>query len=812
MQIQAPGTLEHNLALLGPALRQTVALGAANSRPAVVAANGIGLASIQLEDGRLIPLSASDDPAAASDALVARLTSRGVPPQLVVIGIGLGYLLDALERADVPTKVLAVEPVAATVHAMLSRRDWTPWLASDRLHLVVGPEYAGAGDAWRLFGANAPTPPTIMAPFVERGFPAEAARAKALVAHILAGVRANNEARRRFAGRYLLNTLANVPVIAAEGDVAALNDAFAGVPAFVIGAGPSLDRNLPMLAAAKGRALLIAVDTAARPMLAAGVAPDVVVAVDPSELNGRHLRDLPNAAPIWLVAESSLDPEVLAPFAGHLFVFRVSNHEPWPYLDRVGAGRGKLRAWGSVLTSAFDLACAAGCDPVAFAGADLAYSRGLQYCRNTTYEPLWQAYNTDAARAERFADFLRANPTQSEPDVHGDAVTSTPLFVQFRNWIRDRVLHLSDRRVINATGAGILHGGSIEQIDDFQPAGNASVDVNARLRRAWFAGNASRADIRQRLAGGLRTIEAPRLAAWVEFGVTVSEEQVRERCAAAAEALERADAIASHVARERDRYDNAASTLAGARALVHPDYDFATAQAPSLVAHVLDRYDARVRRSVAQDETQATPPRHSLRVLDFGCGLGRTMVPFVAAGHAVDGVDVSARMLEHARQLPALAQSSFFHAGGIDCGDAPEGAYDLVCSIHAFHRIRPRSIRTALLRAMARALRPGGVVVLQLPFFPGLAVADVPAPHVAWSADRVDEPESHAGEVWPTADELALVLEDVSSVFCDVELQTVDFTASAPRFGLDRSTRLAHLIVTASTTPRLASRLYGVVR
>jgi SAM-dependent methyltransferase len=214
--------------------------------------------------------------------------------------------------------------------------------------------------------------------------------------------------------------------------------------------------------------------------------------------------------------------------------------------------------------------------------------------------------------------------------------------------------------------------------------------------------------------------------------------------------------------------------------------------------------------TAARHETRSKQTRPALRVLDFGCGLGRTMVPFVAAGHLVDGVDVSARMLEHARQLPALAQSGFFQSSGIDCGGAPDGAYDLVCSIHAFHRIRPRSIRTALLRAMARALRPGGVVVLQLPFFPGLAASDVPAPHVAWSADRLDEPESHAGEVWPTADQLALVLEDVSSVFCDVELQTVDFTASAPRFGLDRSTRLAHLIVSATTAPLLANRLYGV--
>ena len=44
-----------------------------------------------------------------------------------------------------------------------------------------------------------------------------------------------------------------------------------------------------------------------------------------------------------------------------------------------------------------------GCDPIVFTGADLAYTDGLLYCRNTTYEPEWRHLKTNEERA---ADLL----------------------------------------------------------------------------------------------------------------------------------------------------------------------------------------------------------------------------------------------------------------------------------------------------------------------------------------------------------------------------------------------------------------------
>jgi SAM-dependent methyltransferase len=807
--------LDANLARVTPGLREAVLA----RRAEVRVAETDGPPSLRTPGGRTVPIHASADPLAASRAAVERLVAKGAPPLVVTVGLGLGYLLDALEEANETTRVLAIEPVPETARAMFARRDWSKWLQSGRLTLLVGPAYAGSAEAWRAFKTGEPTnPPTIVSPLVEREFPDEARRAKALAGKIVAGVRANEEARRQFAGRYLLNSLRNLPAIAAEGDVAALKGAFTGVPAIVVGAGPSLDKNLAMLKATDGRALVIAVDTALRPLLAAGVRPHVVVAVDPSELNARHLHDLPDMRGVWFVAEGSLDPSVLPPFAGQTFTYHVSQHEPWPWLAGLGLTRGALRAWGSVLTTAFDLACETGCNPIVFAGSDLAYTRGLQYCRNTTYEPLWRDCVTDESRAERFKAYLAERPPVTQVDIHGHEVLTAPHYVQFRDWIVSRAAEVSGRRVLNATGGGMLHGGPIVQIDGRElslPELDATIDLRQRLAVAWSSGASERTERLRDLETALADRGSLPIEAWLRFGGdTAPAERIAEVIDATASAVHVEAVVAAYVTRERGRYDGAAATEAQARALIHPDYEFASTQAHALQAHALldlmQRTYAPAPGTPTRQVVEAISAQPAtLRVLDFACGLGRTMLPLIDAGFDVDGVDFSAGMLDQCRQNPRLSKSRFFLSSGTDCGDAPPGAYDLACAHHALQRVRPRAVRLSLLRSMARALRPGGMVFIQIPFFPDHSAATVPKPHLAWSGDGLVAASGPAGQVWCTPDELSLLYADFSRWFRDLRLQVVDFPAASHLTG--GSTRTCQLIISGSVGHALAERMFSPI-
>jgi hypothetical protein len=407
----------------------------------------------------------SRDPQREADRTAAELLGDGAPPAVIVaVGLGLGFLLDALERRQWSGTVLALEPEPGTIEPLLSRRDWTAWIREGRLRLLVAPDFTGASNCWSLFGDGTVEPAVFVSPVLARLRVEQVERAHALVRRLRFDAKANTDARRDHGASYLLNTLSNLRALATEGDVSALTHASPGMPAILVGAGPSLDDVLPALRDAQNSALIISVDTALRPLLAAGISPHVVVAVDPGEANTRHLWDLPPCPDTYLVTEASVDPHGLEHFKGHTFLFSVSDHEPWPWLRAHGQSRGRLRAWGSVLTSAFDLALRMGCDPIVFTGADLAYPGGRLYCSGVAFEQLWRRLAEWSVPYEtQFRDALAARAAVEEPDVNGLPVRTASHLVAVRDWLVEQIGREPGRRFVNAGGAGILHGATVQQ-------------------------------------------------------------------------------------------------------------------------------------------------------------------------------------------------------------------------------------------------------------------------------------------------------------------------------------------------------------
>jgi hypothetical protein len=183
---------------------------------------------------------------------------------------------------------------------------------------------------------------------------------------------------------------------------------------------------------------------------------------------------------------------VVEGFRGRTFLFSVADHEPWPWLRAHGAGRGRLRAWGSVLTSAFDLALQMGCPSIAFTGADLAFTDGRPYCRGVSYEADWRrSAEWGLSYEEQRRLQIGVWPHTEEPDVNDRATRTAPHLVAFRNWLAEQIDREPAVRFVNGTGAGILHGGRLEQhpLDAFvsalpeQPMSLAAV-VRAKYRPA----------------------------------------------------------------------------------------------------------------------------------------------------------------------------------------------------------------------------------------------------------------------------------------------------------------------------------------
>lgn len=407
---------------------------------------------------------------------------------LFVIGFGDGHVLDALDRRGWSGQVIALEPEASAAAESLNRQPVRAWQVAGRLVVLAGPEYTGLDKALAKLPLTTEKPVMAGNPAIARAHREACVHAARTVSRAWFGARANDEAKRKNAGRYLENTLRNAEAICREGDAAALKALFTGVPALVVGAGPSLDRNLADIVRYCDRVVIIAADTSLRPLLAADVEPDLVVATDPTETNARHLNDLPACVRTHLVAEGSVDPESLPPFEGRTFFFRIADHHPWPWLRQAGHDRAHLRAWGSVLTTAFDLALTMGCEPIVFAGADLAFTDGRPYARGTTYEEVWRrAEMWGQPLAEGWAAAIASWPDAQETGVTGDHVRTAPHLRSFRDWIAAEAGKATGRTIINGTGGGILVGTGIMQRPLADALSNLPVlgpDVTGRIAAA----------------------------------------------------------------------------------------------------------------------------------------------------------------------------------------------------------------------------------------------------------------------------------------------------------------------------------------
>src|SRR5208282_481499 len=107
-------------------------------------------------------------------------------------------------------------------------------------------------------------------------------------------------------------------------------------------------------------------------------------------------------------------------------------------------------------------------------------------------------------------------------------------------------------------------------------------------------------------------------------------------------------------------------------------------------------------------------PPAPARVLDAGCGEGQLSYRLAELGHRVTGIDLPGPSLEKARAL--LASSDYrwdIIAGSVEEFSGVNDAFDAVVSIEVIeHLYRP----VTFLKNMARALRPGAVLILSTPY------------------------------------------------------------------------------------------------
>jgi len=107
-----------------------------------------------------------------------------------------------------------------------------------------------------------------------------------------------------------------------------------------------------------------------------------------------------------------------------------------------------------------------------------------------------------------------------------------------------------------------------------------------------------------------------------------------------------------------------------------------------------------------------------MTIIDAGCGTGRNLVYLLRKGYRVSGVDADAKAIDAVRRLaselaPGLARDSF-RVERIEEMTFPDASADVMLCSAVLHFARDEAHFSAMLDAMWRVLRPGGMLFCRL--------------------------------------------------------------------------------------------------
>lgn len=137
---------------------------------------------------------------------------------------------------------------------------------------------------------------------------------------------------------------------------------------------------------------------------------------------------------------------------------------------------------------------------------------------------------------------------------------------------------------------------------------------------------------------------------------------------------------------------------------------------PEALAAFFRTGEDHVRRTLETIRRHVDPGFRPRRALDFGCGVGRLLLPLAGVAEHVVGVDVSPGMLAEARkQVERRGLANVSLATSDDGLSQVAAPFDLVHSYLVLQHI-PVARGERLIARLVDLLAPGGVAVLQLPY------------------------------------------------------------------------------------------------
>lgn len=277
-------------------------------------------------------------------------------------------------------------------------------------------------------------------------FKEEYSHNQAQIRYVMVMVASEVKFQKMMAGVFYRNTMANIPFITKSKSLLDLKNRLPQeLSAIIVGTGPSLDKNIEFLNKAKGKALIIAVDSSLPSLLKRNIIPDMFVTVDASKDSGHFVDERVREIP--LVGNLVIKPEILNTHKSVCFFIDNSNNHIAEKIQSFNKDLVALESGGSVAHSAYSLAKWLGCKNIILVGQDLAYLDGKSHAATSVRG----IAKNDLNGQERIM----------VPSVYGGTVETSSNMYLYLQWFIRVIKEEQDITVIDATEGGARIEGTI---------------------------------------------------------------------------------------------------------------------------------------------------------------------------------------------------------------------------------------------------------------------------------------------------------------------------------------------------------------
>lgn len=159
-----------------------------------------------------------------------------------------------------------------------------------------------------------------------------------------------------------------------------------GGMAILVAAGPSLNKNIHELKKAKNKAFILAVDTAVKPLLKAGIEPDAFITIDPDK--PLELIEIEGAEKIPIIAPATAKYSLLDHQEGKKIFFYDGCFLPMHIYWINGKVLPSVSTGGSVACNGFSLLYKMGFQTIVLVGQDLGYTDNKSHADGTFEEKM----------------------------------------------------------------------------------------------------------------------------------------------------------------------------------------------------------------------------------------------------------------------------------------------------------------------------------------------------------------------------------------------------------------------------------------